>query len=190
MANRYHIINYRPAECDNEECARHGQLIPFATSYVREMEVGSSWRTFCPECGDGAGWTLTKVEYVKDINVDEVVLEIKIQLPMDLTPVGNGLMTPYWQNDCDDCVWLGSTQCNEKLYDFYYCENKAGKEAGLDRNLRDFGIIRTGNAEEAMEIHSLNTILNWKKDDSNQKYDVCCSLQKRVVKYLEKLLGV
>jgi hypothetical protein len=80
MALRYYVNTYRSPACNNEECENYGDVISINTNYVPHAEIGESWRTFCPKCGDGAGWTLSKVEWDPLIQVDEIKINMTIPI--------------------------------------------------------------------------------------------------------------
>ena len=178
MAIRYTVKTYRPATCSNEECERHGDIIPFDEAYVRDAEVGESWRTYCV-CGDGAGWTLTKVESIDDIQIDEVVLEVKMQLTMENVPVGDGMLKPYWQHDCTSCEWLGSRAVRGEFgvsyEDFYVCLDK---EKELPNGSAIVRVNNTGGDYHSMPIY---LALDWAGDDESCMHSV---LKRKVEKHL------
>jgi len=175
MALRYHVSTYRPATCSNKECDNYGKIISTDTVDVLAAEVGESWRTFC-SCGDGAGWTLDSIESDPTIQIDEVIIKLKIQIhfepePIDI-PVGNGITGPYWKHDCDRCLYLGSRRIDDSCYDFYYCEIK---DSGVSPYT---GIIREGNDPDNNSSYLQRSIMEWDAGDPN---DVCSILKSLIL---------
>ena len=82
MGRRYHVSTYRSPLCSKPDCDRYGTVIPINYSYVKEAEVGTCWRSFC-KCGDGAGWRLDSVEWIKNKLEDEIIVNMKIELNLD-----------------------------------------------------------------------------------------------------------
>lgn len=60
------IEPYRGTLCDNPDCERYEQEIPPDLSWTKRLsrekilDVGV-FRSFCPSCGDGAGWKIKQV---------------------------------------------------------------------------------------------------------------------------------
>jgi len=177
MALRYYVSTYRPPVCDNEECKNYGSVISIDTSYVPHAEIGNSWRTFCPKCGDGAGWTLNKVEWDPLIQIDEIKIDMTIPLGFQKDPISNGITKPYWKHDCEKCVWLGSHWMGDRYYDFYWCEN------GESEVSKGSGIIRDGNLPEDNESFPHITIADLNYHGYGNVYDV---LQRLVMAHIEQ----
>jgi hypothetical protein len=175
MATRYNVSSYRPPVCQNEFCEWYGKIIPLDHEDVRHMLVGQSWRTFCPECGDGAGWTLDSVEWDKTSHIDELILNLRIQLGPQKDPVGNGVSKPYWIHDCEKCVWLGSRQIGDSHLDFYWCSWADSAEIGT-------GIIRRGNDADNNESYLFSSIQSWIGDEDPRC--ACYLLRKLVLKHI------
>ena len=175
MALRYYVSTYRPPDCNNEDCAYYGKTIPLNIDYIPHAEIGESWREFCPTCGDGAGFTLNKIEWDPLIQIDEAIVEMKIQLGPQSAPIGNGITEPYWKHDCDECVYLGSRSIDDNHYDFYSCESSKS-----DENLFT-GIIRNGNAPEDNESYPSRSIMGWSGDDLR---DVCDVLKNMLIHHI------
>lgn len=177
MALRYYVSTYRPPTCSNIECADYGKIISIDVAYVPHAEIGESWRTFCPTCGDGTGWTLNKVEWDPLIQIDEIKIDMKIQIlspePMTI-PTGDGADKPYWQHDCDKCVYLGSRDIGYNRYDFYYCESSKSDENNFT------GIIRDGNLPEDNSSYLSRSIAEW---DGTDEEDVCNILKNLILKH-------
>lgn len=159
MALRYYVSTYRPPICSNKTCDNYRKVIQIDYDYVQHADIGESWRTFC-SCGDGAGWTLNKVEYDRSIQIDEVKIDMLIQLPSTADiPIGDGESKPYWQHDCEKCIWLGSRIVDLMVFDFYYCPTKDSFS----------GIIRSGNLPEDNESWPSEVIMKW---DGGNKDDI------------------
>lgn len=75
--NRVIVIQpYRNTKCTNTECINFDNEIQpdlrWAQGCGKEIE-GMSFRDFCPECGDGAGWTVIQViDNAKDEIIDRL----------------------------------------------------------------------------------------------------------------------
>jgi hypothetical protein len=176
MALKYHVHTYRNPVCNNPECERHGEIIPIDQDMVSKYDVGMSWRTFCPGCGDGAGWTLDSVSWDKESEFNELIIEMKIPLNITSSPLGDGINTPYWKHDCDKCVWLGSHWGAKEYYDFYYCKENSGDPDGC-------GIIRMGNEPENNESWPMRSLMDFPLEEVPLSANR--DLRKRVTDYLD-----
>lgn len=178
MPLKYHVTAYRNPVCDNPDCDRYGEIIPIDQDMVSKYNVGTAWRTFCPGCGDGAGWRLDSVSWDKESKFNELIIEMKIPLSITNAILGDGVDTPYWKHDCDKCVWLGSHWASDRYghhYDFYYCkENSFNDPDGV-------GIIRMGNEPVDHEAWPIRYIMSLDQEES-PLYD---DLRRRVVAHLD-----
>jgi len=179
MALRYHVSTYRPPTCGNKECDDYGKIISTDTVDVLAAEVGESWRTFC-SCGDGAGWTLNSIESDPTIQIDEIIVKLRIQIlepePADI-PIGNGITEPYWKHDCDKCVYLGSRKIDDSCFDFYYCESSKSDEYPFT------GIIREGNEADNNSSYLSKSIMWWAGEEEVAD-DVCNILRDLIMKHI------
>jgi len=79
---------------------------------------------------------------------------------------------PYWEHDCDQCVFLGHSQGQGRLVDLYYCETRGHSRTVIARYGEDgdyasgWGFINSPALLEAMAIAKgrglvpLNTSIN------------------------------
>jgi hypothetical protein len=141
--------------------------------FVKLAKVGASWRTFCPECGDGAGWRLDKIEWDPLAQFDELHVDMKIQFLTDKhvdIPIGDGHTKPYWNHDCQECIYLGSRQVIDNKFDFYYCEPSGSDDYPY------VGIIRGGNEPDNYDSHAFKSIEEPTDINENDAYDILSNL--------------
>lgn len=88
-----------------------------------------------------------------------------LSIPSDTIPVGDGVSTPYWTHDCNQCTWLGSRIFEDcTRFDFYWC-GKASDDEGC-------GIIRNSNMPEDNESYLLGSMRQWSGHEPHDKADV------------------